>query len=232
MIPISPATGVYWFIYAISGLYLLIPIVSPWLKKCSKKELLAVIGIWAITLVLPYINILGNSDFYKINGDYYFLLVYFGGFLGYLFLGVFLRRYPIIFKSKSKAFAFVLLLVIIGSMPVAYGYLFNRENLSIIMDNLSLTSAFYVLAIFCFFQNFKLPEFLESIFNTIATYSFGIYLIHIVVIRDLVWKLLENHRLPHPIVETPFITIISLIICFAIVRTISLLPKSKYIVGA
>ncbi len=232
LFPLVPVTGVYWFVYAIAGLYLIIPLVSPWLNGASKKQLLFVILIWLITLLLPFLNIALGENLYKTDGDYYFILVYLGGFVGYLFLGVFLRKYPIIFKKKLKAALFVTTLLLVGTIPIAYAYIIDRSSLPNISHNLSLTSAIFVMAIFCFFQNFKLPKFLESFFNTIAKYSYGIYLIHIIVIRDVIWIPFEKYRLPHPIIETPVITIIGLLTCLFIVWLISLLPKSKYIVGA
>ncbi|GAA4114411.1 acyltransferase [Aquimarina addita] len=231
-IPLVPATGIYWFIYVIAGLYLIIPIISPWLKNCSKKELGTILLFWGITLLLPFYNVIAEKDLYKMDGDYYFTFVYLGGFIGYLFLGVYLRRYPIIFTSKLKNILFIILTTILGTLPILYAYIINRNAIEPLYDHLSISSVFYVLAIYCFFQNFEIPPYLQKMFNAIAKYSFGIYLIHIIVIRDVIWKLLENFRIPHPIIETPLISIFSLIICFYIVKAITFLPKSKYIIGA
>jgi surface polysaccharide O-acyltransferase-like enzyme len=232
LIPFVPATGIYWFVYTICGLYLLIPIISPWLDKSTKKELLLILSIWGLTIILPYLNLIFDREIYFINGDYYFILIYFGGFIGYLFLGVFLRKHPLIFSNKYKSLAFITILLLIGITPVLYGYIFNRDILVIAQDNLSITSVSFVIAIFCFFQNFKMPKNIELFFNIIAKYSFGIYLIHFIVIRDFIWYLLENNRISHPIIETPLIAITSLFTCLTIVKIISFFPKSKYIIGA
>lgn len=231
-IPLVPAHGIYWFIYVISGLYLIIPLISPWLKNCTRKELLFVIFIWIISLLLPFYNVLTEDEYYRIDGDYYSTLAYLGGFIGYLFLGVYLRRYPIKFSSKAKAITFIFIASILGTLPIIYAYTINRDAIGQLYNQLSISSFFYVLAVYCFFQNFKMPQTLEKTINNIAKYSFGIYLIHIIVIRDFIWKLLENNRLPHPLIETPLISIVSLIICFYIIKLITYLPKSRYIVGA
>lgn len=231
LLPLVPASGIYWFVYTICGLYLIIPILSPWLKDCKKSELQTVIVIWLVTILLPYINLIFNRDIYHINGDYYFILVYYGGFIGYLFLGIYLRKYPMIFESKIKFIAFMIMLLSLGTLPVILAYAFDRNLLNLVRDNLSLTSAIYVIAIYTFFQNVKLYSKIEYFFNIIAKYSFGIYLIHFLVVRDLVWVVMEKFRFPHPLLETPFIAIISLLICLLIVKLIALLPKSNYIVG-
>lgn len=232
LFPFVPVTGIYWFVYAICGLYLIIPIISPWLAACSKKELHFIISLWAITLVLPYFDKLFKTNFYDITGDYYFILSYIGGFLGYLFLGVYLKRYPLLIANKLKAFFIILALLIIGSIPILYSYFLNRSFLIIAEDNLSIGSAFYVIGIFIFFQNFRISKYIEYIFNHIAKYSFGIYLIHIIIVRDIVWLFFENNRIAHPLIETPLIAITSTLFCYFIVRFLTLFPKSQYYIGA
>lgn len=230
LFPIAPVEGVYWFVYAICALYLIIPLISPWLKNCSRKELLLVLGFWFITLLLPYLNLIFNKEIYRINGDYEFILIYVGGFIGYLFLGVYFRRYPIILKTKLKTALLVLALCLLGTFPIFFSYYYNRDYLDITFNNLSLSSAFYVSAFFVFFQNFKFHESIESILSLVAKYSFGIYLMHILVIRDVVWLMFESNRF-HPLAETPIIALVSLFMSLGICKLISFLPNSKYIIG-
>ncbi|WP_282035614.1 acyltransferase [Saccharicrinis aurantiacus] len=231
LFPIKPTHGVYWFVYTICGLYLIIPIISPWLLNAKKREIQFLLLLWSTTLIFPYLNILFGKEIYVIKGDYYFILSYLGGFVGFLLLGVYLRKYPIVFKSKVMSFFIISCILIIAILPLLIGYLYNRDFLTVVENNLSLTSALFVVAIFCFYQNFKLPKILEHIFNDIAKYSYGIYLIHILVIRDGVWLILKGNRLPHPLIETPLIAIVSLILCYIIVLLISKLPKSRYVIG-
>ncbi|MFB9057604.1 acyltransferase [Mariniflexile ostreae] len=231
LFPILPVTGVYWFVYAICGLYLIIPIVSPWLKESNKKTLQVILAIWFLTLLIPYLNLIFHSNIYEINGHYNFITVYLGGFIGYLFLGVYLRQYPIIFKRKLKGICIISALIVLGATPLLYAYFVDRKFLEIASHNLSITSALFVTSIFLFFQNFTLPDPIERAMNIIAKYSFGIYLMHILVIRDFVWVLFESNRLSHPLLETPLISLLSLLICLIICRLIVLLPMSRYIIG-
>lgn len=232
MFPISPVTGVYWFVYAICGLYLIIPILSPWLETATQKMFHFILALWTLTLFFPYLNLILGKSIYSIDGDYYFILNYLGGFVGFLFLGVYLRKYPIVFKNKRNSITFLFSLFLLGSLPVIYGVLYDREVLLISRENLSITSMLYVSGIFIFLQNFRLPAFMERFFNLIAKYSFGIYLIHLLVVRDVVWNVLADNRIYHPIIETPLITITSLFLSLIIVILISKLPKGQNIVGA
>lgn len=229
--PLQPTEGVYWFVYAICGLYLINPIISPWLSVATKKEFHFILALWVITLLLPYLNIVMGKEVYKINGNYFTIFAYIGGFAGYMLMGVYFKKFPYFFESKWRAIFIVIGFVILGTAPVLWSYVYNRSAIETVTSNLSITSAFYVSAIFIFFKNFELPSFVQYFLSKIAKYSFGIYLIHILIVREVVWKFLENNRMPHPIIETPFIAIISLIICMILVKFISLLPKSKYIIG-
>lgn len=232
LFPIKPTEGPYWFVYVICGLYLINPIISPWLAKAKKKELLFILGLWMVTLLLPYINVISGENIYQVNGDYTSILIYMGGFIGYMLIGVYLKFYPIFIKNKFKALSLVLGLIILGTIPILLAYAFNKDSLEYIMTDLSITSALYVIAIYIFFKNISFPRLIEKWMSTIAKYSFGIYLIHILVVTQIMKKLLENNRLPHPLIETPFIAIASLLICLVIVKLLSYLPKSQYFIGA
>lgn len=232
LFPIKPVEGVYWFVYAICALYLLNPIISPWLAIVKKKELQFVLALWIVTLILPYLNIITGRTVYNINGNYNFILIYMGGFVGYMLLGVYFKKFPVFIPNKWMAIMLVIVLVILGTIPILWSYIFYRDATALLTNNLSLSSALYVSAIYIYFKNFKFHHFMEYWMTKIAKYSFGIYLIHILIVRQVVWKVLENHRISHPLLETPVIAITSLFICLGIIKCLSYLPKSKYIIGA
>ena len=49
------AAGHLWFVYMLIGLYLIMPLLSPWAEKVGKNELLVYLGIWLFTTVIPFI---------------------------------------------------------------------------------------------------------------------------------------------------------------------------------
>ena len=49
--------GILWFMYTLAGLYLLVPIVSPWLRNASKHEIEIYLALWLVTLLYPYIGL-------------------------------------------------------------------------------------------------------------------------------------------------------------------------------
>ncbi len=105
------AAGHLWFVYMLLGLYLLMPLLSPWAEKVGRRELGLYLGIFALTTFVPYIRealggaapvIYGptgipNPARYPLWGEAswnaYGLLYYFSGFVGYMLLGLWLRKF-------------------------------------------------------------------------------------------------------------------------------------------
>ena len=105
------AAGHMWFVYMLVGLYLVMPLLSPWAEKVGKKELLAYLGIWLFTTVIPLIRqwvggpapvIYGpsgipNAARYPLWGEAswnaYGVFYYLSGFVGYMLLGLYFRRF-------------------------------------------------------------------------------------------------------------------------------------------
>jgi len=101
------ASGHLWFVYMLVGVYLLIPLLSPWAEKVSKQELQIYLLIWLFTTLIPIIRdwasnaslplIYGSSDIprqalYPLWGECswntYGVFYYISGFIGYLLLGL------------------------------------------------------------------------------------------------------------------------------------------------
>ncbi|MDU1891185.1 MAG: acyltransferase [Dysgonomonas sp.] len=231
--PVKPVIGVYWFFYVISGLYIFAPIISRWLLAASNKEISFFIFLWGITLVLTSTSILFDLNFIPISGNYYFILNSFGGFLGFMILGSYLRNH---ISGRTAKNNIVLPLVIISSLFLlaVIGYKMRIVNSDFFMNNLSLPTALMVFAIFMLFKNIKFNnKVIAKIISEIALCSYGIYLIHIFIARGFVWGLL-SHICPadcNTIITTFLSLVLSLGISYIVVRLIKLLPYSKYIVG-
>lgn len=106
------AAGHLWFIYMLLGVYLLMPLLSPWAEKVGKKELLAYLGIWLFTTTIPIIRDLAAggsvSVIYGPSGlprqalfplwgeaswNTYGVFYYMSGFIGYLLMGLYFRKF-------------------------------------------------------------------------------------------------------------------------------------------
>ena len=43
-----------WYLYMLMGLYLIMPLISPWLERASRRDLRTILAIWGVTLLLPF----------------------------------------------------------------------------------------------------------------------------------------------------------------------------------
>ena len=106
------AAGHLWFVYMIVGLYLLMPLLSPWAEKVGRKELLCFLGLCFLTSFIPFVReaaigtnavcVYGPGGIpmqakYPLWGEAswneFGIFYYFSGFIGYLLLGLYLRKF-------------------------------------------------------------------------------------------------------------------------------------------
>lgn len=227
-IPIKPVIGIYWFIYVICGLYLFAPILSSWMRSAGKQGIEYLLFLWGITQIMPFVN-LWKPDLYAVNGSVYFLLYPFCGFIGLMLIGIYVREYMARLSKKGFCMLTIGVLAIYGLAV----FLNLRKILptEFMLDNLSVFSAIMVLYLFWVAKSFlDIHNRVTQFISNVSKYAYGIYLIHIVVIRDFIWKLFEGSLL-NPLVKALLIAIIGLITCFIIIRLIAYLPKSKWIIG-
>lgn len=105
------AAGHLWFVYMLVGLYLLMPMLSPWAKRVGKRELQFYLILCLLSTLLPFVRAwaggnppviygptgIPNPARYPLWGEAswnpYGLFYYFSGFVGYMLLGLYLRRF-------------------------------------------------------------------------------------------------------------------------------------------
>ena len=105
------AAGHLWFVYMLIGIYLVMPLISPWAERVGKRELQLYIGIWLFTTIIPLIRVwlggsapviygpsgIPNPAKYPLWGEArwnsYGLFYYVSGMLGYLLLGLYFRKF-------------------------------------------------------------------------------------------------------------------------------------------
>lgn len=228
LIPFKPITFEYWFIYVIVGLYLIAPIITPWLKTVSKKQLEFVLTIWLISLLIPFWNQYSNV-LYLYTGNYNYTLYYLSGFIGYWLLGLYLREYPIKIGLNWR------FLVCLGVFFIYILYIYIcyiQQNYSeTLTSNLQIGVASYLILIYTLVQHISIKsKHLISIISKIAKYSYGIYLIHPVIIFFLSKYILNDLQINMSI-KIIILAISTFLSCYFICFFIKKTPISKYIIG-
>ena len=238
LIPFKPVEGVLWFIYSLVGLYLISPIITPWLKTISQRTLLLILSFWAITLFYPYINIIITGLFVPeySNGtalSYVNPLFYFGGYIGYFLLGFYLSKYPLNLSGKHLFISILTFTAFAIILPgLIYIGIFDGVKNSLVYGYLTINMAILALFFFTTIQNitFNINR-VNTILIEISKMSFGIYLLHIFILRDIVWHWFNMVYIINPALQIPLMAIITLTFSYVIIKLISFIPGSKYIIG-
>lgn len=229
-IPLQPTIGVYWFVYAMAGLYFLAPFISPWLRDASKRQIELFLILWLINMAFPWALYfypeITNS--FITNGNYYWTLCYFGGFLGYWLLGYYLKKYPIRIGLNPK---WIVLLTGTIAYPLTLLILKVKGYDTIkLTDNLQIGSAVLVAFLYTLMQNIRFSANIQHMITAIAKYSFCIYLTHIYIARELYWGLFNGSTL-HIFPRTFLIAALTLLTGYLLTWLLTHIPNSKYITG-
>ena len=106
------AAGHLWFVYMLVGVYLIMPLLSPWAEKVSARELEIYLGIWLITTLFPFVReaaaggpapLIQAADglpaaaqfplWGEASWNAYGTFYYVSGFIGYLLVGLYLKKF-------------------------------------------------------------------------------------------------------------------------------------------
>lgn len=224
--------GHLWFIYMLIGLYLMAPIVSPWLRTCSRNELRGYLWLWGCSTCLPFVHLV----FPQVWGECFWnptpLLYYFTGFGGYFILGHYIRRYGGLPWKKALVLLLVTYLLTVGfyqwNLPRAVsvsdfelGWRFCGFNMAI------MAYAFFSIAI-------QLPWRGQSGWGKVVSYlsqvSYGIYFIHLMVLA-VFHQLLGDCMIPLWL-KIPMIAGSTFLVSSLVIWLLSYLPKSRLYLGS
>lgn len=217
--------GHLWFVYMILGMYLLTPFLSKWLTLATKQEVYFFLFLCFISAaIFPLITHLTGV---KIKFD----LQNFGGYIGYYVAGYVLgnadttaykKFYPIVFISFWILSAFGNYYDTITHAGKYQGNFYGYLSPNIIFDS---------VAIFLTFKHFFNIEILPKVTNLFDKYSYGIYLIHELVLRHLSRVYHINWIYKHPFIGISLQTSITIVVSTLIIVLLSKLPKGYWITG-
>lgn len=173
---VTPTWAPGWFVYALIGLYLAMPVISPWLKTATPRQLNMLICAWLATGLLPLaalhtgVNILATA------------LTPFTGFLGYAVAGYWLTRKPL---RLRYALLLIGLGLIFGGRVYLTGLKYGWQ--SVMTNDLSINIMMVNIGIFALCMAWQnVPRWVLAPFRVISKYSLGVYLAHWLVIEVVV----------------------------------------------
>lgn len=210
-----------WYIYMIIGLYLFFPIICKWLQNSNKNGIKYFLGIWLLTVFihLPFVKeLIPNIDISN-----------FSGYIGFPVLGYYLNKISLNFDKKKVIYV---LLVLTGILITTFGtYIstkykgnFYEGFYNYLSPNVILVS----VGIFLLFKDFIRYNSKYILF--FSKYSYGTYLIHILVL-DVLFKIGLTYTFINPIIGIPITSVFCFVVSTLIIWGVNKLPLGKYISG-
>ena len=205
------AGGHLWFVPMILGLYIAMPLFSPWAEKASEREARGWLLVWAFTTLFPFLRRLceeccGDPSFGAVPYLYgecpwnaFGTFQYVSGFFGYMLLGFWFRKFADEW-SWRKTLSVSALTGAVGaalmglpfltalmrpqyplSEPYAYAV---RAEMSI--EYCSLGVALSTFAYFALIRKLSFEgAFGRWVVTPLANASYGVYLVHILILAPV-----------------------------------------------
>lgn len=230
-IPFSPqGSGVLWFMYTITAMYLISPIISPWLEKAKDGEILFVLSLCGLTFLYPILR-----HHLVLREDCSNILYYFSGYIGYFIAGYYLKRRKPYLSQRLVTVLFVgslavpILFRALGSQTFnieIFGYLGPFCPVMTVCLFYLITSKWSKT-----FNGINNNPKIRGLIYSVSTLSFGVYLVHIAVMRFFLWNQnwftgISNCVL-QLVISFGFTFIVSYLIVYLIYKT----PASRYVIG-
>ncbi len=227
--------GHLWYIYMFIGVYLIMPVISPWLRTAKKSHIQGFLVLWFISTFHHYAKYLAGDE-YGIFGEClwneFTPLFYFSGFIGYIVLAYYIRTYINWDTKKSVAVGTPIFLagwaisyfLFEHLYPTGDGYLYEMPWRFCTPNCVMTTFALFIMMKKINIKNGKLL----GVVTDISKLSYGIYLAHIFVLGFSYKFFSFIESVPLKI----FVIALSAYVgTYVVVKILSFLPKSKYIVG-
>lgn len=229
--------GHLWFMYPLISLYLIMPVVSPWLKKSSAHDGRLFLCIFAISTLVPWLVRFVSSDLWGTCfwNPYFGMFYYCSGYLGYLVMAHYIRFHLNWNQNKKLRIGTFCLLVgtaftgwsfwnagipekMIETPMLEWSWEFCTPNVLC-----ATFGAFLLLT--CITQQ-QAPQWITSL----SKLSFGMYLMHLFFLSNIAPVFVAGDQ-ANPLVPVwlaiPCIAVLTFTCCAITTKIISLVPGSK-----
>lgn len=232
--------GHLWFMYPLISLYLIIPVVSPWLQQASAKDERTFIWLFVASTFIPWIHTFLAPELWgECFWNRFSMLWYCSGYLGYLVVAHYIRYH--LAWNRSKRLRIGALCFLVGATFTAWSFWWKGEPLQPIATPLLewswefctpnvLLATFGAFLLFTCIEQPKAP----AIITQLSKLSYGMYLMHIFFLSNIAAAFVQENPAA-PIIPVylaiPTIAILTFLCCALTSKLISLVPGSKWIIG-
>jgi len=219
----------FWYVYMIVFIYLFVPFLGKGLRQLNHQAISNILLLWVI---LTFVFKSTPFNMYSWSGDY---TSKFGGYFlytGYLVLGYYLSKLPVSSRKIRLSATIIFVLTVVISAVTTYIFSTKAHRLDMSMYSyLSINTIIQSITLFVWIKDISIKsKHISLIQSNISSYSYGIYLVHIMVIgisfqNGIYWNF------AHPLLSLPLLTIGVLACSFLIIFVLRKIPFGKYISG-
>jgi surface polysaccharide O-acyltransferase-like enzyme len=172
-----PSEQHLWYLYELFGLYLFTPILRLYLQKAQKQDLYYFLGAWFV--LIPIVFLLREFTPIKLGLSYPFL----GGYIGYFLFGYFVGHYM---ENPNKRIAGIIHILAVITTVAGLWYRAAYDVKSQYFEEyLSANVVLMSWSLFVLLKDIQVPDRLYQFIIPLKNTSFGIYLVHMIVITEL-----------------------------------------------
>lgn len=173
--------NIYWFFWAIFSVYLSIPVLSLLTEEKNRKVLWYIVIVSAIFNSIPLF-----SNITKISHNKYFNFPVASGYIMYVVLGYLIATQKINKGKRYLIYSLGIFSAILRYVVTYYLSVRDGSTNKLLFEYLYFTALFLALAVFVFIKNINFDKIIKSektakIISRISSCSFGIYLMHRVI---------------------------------------------------
>ena len=174
-----------WFLYSLIGMYICTPFLRKMVKNMEDKDFKILFAIWIIaTGIIPII-----SYYTQIKITNYFIIPIIGRYIPYYLLGYYMFERNAI-KTTKKGLILVSILGLVSlifSVVLTYFDIKIFQKETMFLDKVDYINLIIMTFSVCYivkyiFENRKFSEKVEKLIVNISSTTFGIYIIHGVLI--------------------------------------------------
>ena len=225
-----------WYIYALIGLYLYLPIFSAWVERASRREKRFFLLLWFVSLFIPYLTeFVSRYHFGTCSWNAFGTFYYFAGFNGYLLLGHYLGKGND--WSVGKTLSVTIPLFLVGYFITLVGFRYmtsdpnvSEEGMELFFTYCSPNVALMAIAVFRLVQKVNVTSLsIRRALANLTRCGFGLYCVHYFFVGPS-YMFAQWLGTPVPLL-VPVSMLFTFVCAWAFAFGISKLPGAKYIIG-
>ncbi|MBT3315750.1 MAG: acyltransferase family protein [Anaerolineae bacterium] len=229
----EPTFGHLWFFYALIGIYVFVPVLRLFVSAASKSELWYLVILWVLSG--PAISTIEKFSDISISSQFGFIT----GYFGYFILGYLLIKYT---YTQRQIVSFFLSYLVLGIGTAVGTWYLSATKVRLFLylydylaPNVILMTASFFIAFQYFGENKRLiiNARMESIVKMLGETSFGVYLVHGIVLTSLengYFGFVLSYKLGNPLFSVPLTVIAIYLISLIITLLLRKIPVVRAIV--